>query len=178
MTSPRFTFTRRISMAHRLIADSTSKCASGHGHNIIIHWDLVSNTVETFKFDFHANMMELFATAKGKVHHWLDEHADHSFFLSNKDPMLQWIDEHEPNHRVMTFPGDPTMEMVSACFFSKFNKLIPNDLYCSSVTIEETPTNAVTVNSAYNLYDYWENNRISSEGVLPWYNRNDMSTRD
>ena len=46
-------------------------------------------------------------------------------------------------------PGDPTTEMLAACLMAKLNAFLAadgNGLRCVELTVEETPTNAVTLN--------------------------------
>jgi 6-pyruvoyltetrahydropterin/6-carboxytetrahydropterin synthase len=49
--------------------------------------------------------------------------------------------------RLLVTPGDPTTEMLAACFMAKLNAFLQNDrsgLRCVEVVVEETPTNTVT----------------------------------
>ena len=55
-------FTRRYSMAHRLMADARSKCAVPHGHNELVTVRLQASA--TRRLDGVANMVEPFETAK------------------------------------------------------------------------------------------------------------------
>jgi 6-pyruvoyltetrahydropterin/6-carboxytetrahydropterin synthase len=47
----------------------------------------------------------------------------------------------------MVMPGDPTTELLAACFMAKLNAFLTADggrLTCVEVQIEETPTNTVS----------------------------------
>lgn len=63
--------------------------------------------------------------------------------------MIEWFRAHEPQRldRLLVTPGDPTTEMLAACLMAKLNAFLAadgNDLHCVELTVEETPTNAVT----------------------------------
>jgi 6-pyruvoyltetrahydropterin/6-carboxytetrahydropterin synthase len=140
-------FTRRYSMAHRLIADADSKCAVPHGHNELVTVRL--QAIAARRLDGAANMVEPFEIAKGNWIRWIDDEVDHALQLSDRDPLIGYFREHEPARlaRLLITPGDPTTEMLAACFMAKLNAFMEkNDsgLRCVEVAIEETPTNAVT----------------------------------
>lgn len=140
-------FTRRYSMAHRLIADPASKCALSHGHN-----EQVIARIQPLapqRLDGDANMVAPFDRAKARWHRWIDDRVDHAFQLGERDPMIGWFRTHEQQRlaRLLVTPGDPTTEMLAACFMAKLNAFLAadgNDLHCVELTVEETPTNAVT----------------------------------
>jgi 6-pyruvoyltetrahydropterin/6-carboxytetrahydropterin synthase len=140
-------FTRRFSMAHRLIADADSKCMTPHGHNELVTVRLQANTPR--RLDGRANMVAPFETAKARWHRWIDEQVDHAFQLSDRDPLIAYFRDHEPARlrRLLVTPGDPTSEMLAACFMAKLNAFLEDDgsfLRCVEVMDEETPTNTVT----------------------------------
>jgi 6-pyruvoyltetrahydropterin/6-carboxytetrahydropterin synthase len=140
-------FTRRYSMAHRLIADADSKCMVPHGHNELVTVRLQAVTPR--RLDGGANMVAPFETAKARWHRWIDEQVDHAFQLSNRDPLIDYFRDHEPDRlrRLLVTPGDPTSEMLAACFMAKLNAFVEDDgsdLRCVEVMVEETPTNTVT----------------------------------
>jgi 6-pyruvoyltetrahydropterin/6-carboxytetrahydropterin synthase len=140
-------FTRRYSMAHRLIADAASKCAVPHGHNELVTVRLQATTPR--RLDGGANMVAPFETAKARWHRWIDEQVDHAFQLSNRDPLIDYFRDHEPGRlrRLLVTPGDPTSEMLAACFMAKLNAFLEDDgsgLRCVEVMVQETPTNTVT----------------------------------
>jgi 6-pyruvoyltetrahydropterin/6-carboxytetrahydropterin synthase len=63
--------------------------------------------------------------------------------------MIGWFRTHEQQRlaRLLVTPGDPTTEMLAACFMAKLNAFLAadgNDLHCVELMVEETPTNAVT----------------------------------
>ena len=100
--------------------------------------------------------------------------------LSNMDPLLDYFKNSEPENlpHILITPGDPTTEMLAACFFAKINSFLEHDeidMRCIKVEIEETPTNTVifsgdpqkTISEEY--YDGPEN---------PWWMRPDMAIND
>jgi len=140
-------FTRRYSMAHRLIADASSKCAIPHGHNEQVIARL--QPVASQRLDGRANMVAPFEQAKARWHRFIDDRVDHAFQLGERDPMIDWFRAHEPERlaRLLVTPGDPTTEMLAACFMAKLDAFLAADgnaLRCVELTVEETPTNAVT----------------------------------
>jgi 6-pyruvoyltetrahydropterin/6-carboxytetrahydropterin synthase len=168
-------FTRRFSMAHRLIAGASVKCATPHGHNEFVSVRI--QAVDPQPLDGRINMVETFERAKSTWHRWIDEHVDHSFQLSDSDPLLDWFRAHEPEMlgRIMITPGDPTTEMLAACMMAKLGAILAAEggkLRCVHIQIEETPTNSVS----------FEGDPLT---VLPraaqagaWWLRADMSIND
>ncbi len=141
-------FTRRYSMAHRLIADPAGKCAIPHGHNEQVIARLRPVTPQ--RLDGDANMVVPFDAAKARWHRFIDDQVDHAFQLGAGDPMIDWFRAHEPQRlgRLLVTPGDPTTEMLAACLMAKLNAFLAadgNGLRCVELTVEETPTNAVTL---------------------------------
>ena len=141
-------FTRRYSMAHRLIADPAGKCAVPHGHNEQVIARI--QPVAPQRLDGSANMVAPFEQAKARWHRWIDERVDHAFQLGERDLMIDWFRAHEPESlaRLLVTPGDPTTEMLAACFMAKLNAFLAadgNGLRCVELTVEETPTNADTL---------------------------------
>jgi 6-pyruvoyltetrahydropterin/6-carboxytetrahydropterin synthase len=167
-------FTRRYCMGHRLLSGLAPKCAFPHGHNEFVRVRLAPRLRSAL--DGTTNMVEEFGAVKKLWHRWIDEAVDHSFQLSENDPLVQYFIENEPAaipHLLIT-PGDPTTECLAACFSEKlraFLRLEESELDIVSVTIMETPTNSVTLHG-------------SSIGILPpmpsipWWCRADMSIND
>ena len=62
-----------------------------------------------------------FHLAKRRWHEWIDYHVDHTLQLSDDDPLLDYFRKNEPERlaRIMTFPGDPTTELLVCCFMVK-----------------------------------------------------------
>jgi 6-pyruvoyltetrahydropterin/6-carboxytetrahydropterin synthase len=169
-------FTRRFCFGHRFTSGTSIKCATSHGHNSYVTWnvinadDRIADYYHKQFFDFNTNMDADFASVKGKIHSWIDDHLDHSMFLRIDDPMFKWISENEPEHKIATFLGDPTTEMIAACMFSKINAFLSIDgvMKCNCLKLEETPTNSIIVRSSFNL----------PTGSEHWWNRADTSIRD
>lgn len=145
----RLNFSRRYSMAHRLLHDAASKCLTPHGHDEMVTVRLRALT----PLDLGgANMTASFAQAKGAWHGWIDTWVDHALQLGADDPLLGYFQAHEPAQlsRIMVFAGDPTTEALVIAFFRKLSALLAADglFAVEEVTVQETPTNAVTITAA------------------------------
>ncbi|MBV1823296.1 6-pyruvoyl trahydropterin synthase family protein [Komagataeibacter oboediens] len=139
-------FTRRFSMAHRLLAGESERCALPHGHNEYIRAHLRATAPTAL--DGHANMVMPFQRAKGVWHGFIDDHVDHALQLAEDDPLLAWFTHNEPQRaqRILVTPGDPTTELLACLLMAKLNAFLAADggaLTCASIEIEETPTNTV-----------------------------------
>jgi 6-pyruvoyltetrahydropterin/6-carboxytetrahydropterin synthase len=172
-------FTRRYSMSHRLFQLKDNKCFVPHGHNEFVKVYLTSND-DCESLDGISNMSNQFETLKNTWHRWIDQAVDHSMQLSNLDPMLDYFKTKEPEnlkHLIIT-PGDPTTEVLTACFYSKLNAFLKNEnlnMKCIKVEIEETPTNTV-------IFHGDPSKSISLKSYdgpdIPWWQRADMSIND
>jgi 6-pyruvoyltetrahydropterin/6-carboxytetrahydropterin synthase len=122
------------------------------------------------------NMVEEFGEAKRMWHRWIDDYVDHSFQLSERDPLVEYFLENEPAalpHLLIT-PGDPTTECLAACFFEKVSAFLmfqKSQLQCVSVKISETPTNSVTLHAT-------EKSLLPEVSYIPWWRRADMSINE
>ena len=140
-------FSRRYAMAHRLLGDPVSKCATPHGHNEIVSVRLTPAT--SFRFG-GANALAPFEAVKGRWHRWIDNHVDHALQLNKADPLVGFFRENEPARlqHIMSFEGDPTTEALAACFWLKLDAFVRGESLPFAVTqvrVEETPTNAVVI---------------------------------
>lgn len=140
-------FTRRYAMAHRLLADPTSKCIVPHGHNETVTVRLAPR--EAFRFG-GSNSLAAFEDVKARWHGWIDGAVDHAFQLNDNDPLIGFFRETEPGRlaRIMTFEGDPTTEALAAVFWLKLRAFLEAERLpyaVESVRVEETPTNAVVL---------------------------------
>jgi 6-pyruvoyltetrahydropterin/6-carboxytetrahydropterin synthase len=138
-------FTRRFTMAHRLRHNSP-KCAVPHGHNELVRVKL--EATDPRRLDGLTNVVEVFDDAKRRWHSWIDNHVDHALQLGDRDPLLDYFTLNEPDlvPRIMVLPGDPTTEILAACFMAKLNTFLNAEgghLHCAEIVIEETPTNTV-----------------------------------
>ena len=159
-------FTRRFSMAHRLISGCSEKCAIPHGHNEFVKVYIEAKNPSALDHD--ANMVEVFAKAKKTWHYFIDEKIDHALQLSDKDPLISFFQEYEPHRleRIVVTPGDPTTEMMCACLMSKLQAILDaegGNLQCIKLELEETPTNTVIIEGirAFDAHlpkgDFWWN---------------------
>lgn len=169
-------FTRRYSMAHRLIADPASKCAVPHGHNETVTARI--GAVNPQRLDGRVNMVAPFETTKERWHAWIDNAVDHALQVSEGDPLIGYFRANEPDKlaRLLVMPGDPTTELLAACFMAKLNAFLDDDggaLRCVELTIEETPTNAVVFTG-----DPADALPARSDNRTTWWRRPDMSIND
>ncbi len=171
-------FTRRYSMSHRLFNLKNSKCFVPHGHNEFVKVHLVSDGDDSL--DGVSNMTNKFETLKNTWHNWIDNAVDHSMQMTAADPLLDYFMGNEPENlkHLLITPGDPTTEVLAACFFSKINAFLNCEnleMKCIRLEIEETPTNTVVFygdpKKAISLVQY--------DGPdVPWWERPDMSIND
>jgi 6-pyruvoyltetrahydropterin/6-carboxytetrahydropterin synthase len=168
-------FTRRYSMAHRLLADPHDKCATPHGHNEFVTVRLAA-TNGSFAFGGD-NRVAPFADVKGRWHGWIDGAVDHALQLNAADPLVAYFQAHEPARlkRLMLFPGDPTTEALAAAFWLKLDAFLKAERLAFEVVelrVEETPTNTVALTSA--VFDPAH----AAQGAPAWALRPDMSIND
>lgn len=167
-------FSRRYAMAHRLISGAAPNCRVPHGHDEVVTVDIASSTGAGLDPD--TNMLVEFEHAKGRWFEWIDDAVDHSFHLSDSDPLIGYFKQNEPEllPKLLVTPGDPTTEIRAACYRAKLTAFLDadgHDLICPRVQIQETPTNAVEINGADLLGD-------SGAGASHWWNRPDLSISD
>ena len=166
-------FSRRYSMAHRLIAGTSEKCSTPHGHNEIVTVQLRAKRPAALCG--HVNMVEIFERAKSTWHGWIDNHVDHALQLSDSDPLLEFFRQTEKHRlgRILVTQGDPTTEMLAACMMSKINAFLHADggrLVCRHIAIEETPTNTVSFDG--------DPRDVLPDATPGWWTRADMSIND
>lgn len=166
-------FSRRYSMGHRLLGEAAPNCRVPHGHDEVVTVELASR--DNAGLHPVTNMLVEFDQAKRRWFAWIDQVVDHSLHLNAADPLVVFFSEREPHllPRLLLTPGDPTTEIRAACFKSKLGRFLRDDdhgLCCLTLTIQETPTNAVTCA----LDD--------PESILPsgnhWWSRADLSIND
>jgi len=144
-------FTRRYAMAHRLIEGTSEKCAVPHGHNERVTVEL--EPLAPFRLG-GANAIAPFETLKATWHGWIDGAVDHALQLNAADPLIAWFAAHEPKRlaRIMVFPGDPTTEALAILMFAKLSAFLAAEaapFRLARLSVEETPTNRVSVDGAF-----------------------------
>lgn len=170
---PQVRFTRRFSMAHRLLADPASRCAVPHGHNEFVHVTLATEA----EMDFGgSNYVASFESLKGRWHGFIDTAVDHAFQLNAVDPMLDWFVQHEPHRvdRLMVFEGDPTTEAFAIALRRKLDAFLLDDgspFRCVELVLEETPTNAIIVGERMSAAEL-------SWAAGGWMDRADLTIND
>lgn len=165
-------------MSHRLFNLKNSRCFVPHGHNEYVKVTLASLTNE--RLDGEVNMRAPFALLKERWHQWIDDHVDHSLHLSSRDQMLDYFKQREPENlpHIMVTPGDPTTEILAACFFSKINAFLQDQglgLRCQKLEIIETPTNSVSFGGDADEVICTDHYNGPDRG---WWTRPDMSIND
>jgi 6-pyruvoyl-tetrahydropterin synthase len=149
-------FEYRFEAAHRFTKTASVACMTPHGHS----WYAGLTLQSIAPLNTHEMVVE-FGTIKKHWKQFLQEVADHSFFHHAEDPILKSLWEHVPEFRSLPFPGDPTTELIAACFLRKafamgvgktlslmeqslrLQKL--EDQFEVGVEIVETPTNLVAL---------------------------------
>lgn len=170
----RLEFSRRYSMAHRLLDEDAAKCLTPHGHDEIVTVRLAPLRAMDLG---GSNMTGSFARAKGRWHRWIDGQVDHAFQLNRRDPLVDYFSRHEPERlgRLMVFEGDPTTEALAIAFLHKLAAFLraDGDLFgVEEVRIQETPTNTVVLRAR----DWEEAGDDWSPGA--WCRRPDDSIND
>lgn len=170
---PDIRFSRRFSMAHRLLADAASKCVVPHGHNEFVHVTL--RTDRDLEFG-GSNYVASFERLKTRWHRFIDQSVDHAFQLNAADPLLGWFLDHEPERaaRLMVFEGDPTSEALAIALRRKLDVILIDEaspFRCVGLTLEETPTNAVLIGETLSL---------AEQGWMSgsWMDRSDETIND
>lgn len=158
-------------MAHRLTSGAAPNCSIPHGHDEVVTVKIASDW--NAPLDEKTNMLAEFGSVKGRWFEWIDNAVDHSFQLAGTDPLIAYFRESEPEQiaRLLITPGDPTTEIRAACYHHKLTAFLESgghNLVCTQLTIDETPTNAVT---------------YAGRGAnLPtgdhWWNRDDLTIND
>ena len=175
-------FSRRFSMAHRLLGPDAGKCDVPHGHNEIVRVHLMARA--RTPLDGDANMIARFEDAKRDWHQWIDAQVDHAFQLSDADPLIAWVRDNEPEKlkHILVTPGDPTTEILTALFMSKINAMLAagsTGLICHRIEIEETPTNAVRLDGPVeDVLPVQAASGDNDESFVPWWRRADDSIND
>lgn len=166
-------FTRRFSMAHRLLADRSDKCATPHGHNEFVKVTLRPRP-DTPAGWGTANQAADFARLKRHWHQFIDKSLDHAFQLGAADPLIGYFRDHEPDllPRLLILKGDPTTEALAVALYAKCQAILAcfcPDFTCVGLDLEETPTNTVRLSP--------------DDGIAPfdlgaWTHRADLSLND
>lgn len=89
-----------------------------------------------------------FGTTKRAWKEFITETVDHSFMHHVDDPLVPYLKKLTPGARLLSFPADPTTELIAGLFALKL-RAMHDDTGIQSVQpigvhIQETPTNAIT----------------------------------
>lgn len=170
----RLRFSRRYSMGHRLISGEAPACRVPHGHDEVVTVDILAVDAN-LRLDPKTNMLAEFDRVKRRWFQWIDNAVDHSFHISDQDPLLGFFRTTEPYllDRLLVTPGDPTTEIRAACFKAKLGAFLSQDepgFCCDRLLIQETPVNAVEIRAS-------KLERYLPEGDH-WWHRADLSIND
>lgn len=164
-------FTYRFEAAHRF-TKGTSKCATPHGHTWLA---TLGFSVDADKLN-QQDMVEEFENLKKAWKLFITETVDHSFMHHYEDPILSSLKEFVEGFRGLPFPSDPTTEVIAALFLAKGRTLCDNLPFLPSyVSIQETPTNRVTLNLE-GLDSVLK--RIDSKRFQGWWDSEDYASRE
>jgi 6-pyruvoyltetrahydropterin/6-carboxytetrahydropterin synthase len=169
-------FTRRFSMAHRLISDPHSRCAVPHGHNEFVRVQLSAD--QSLSQDNRswglANRTHDFSELKSRWHAFIDKSLDHGLQLSVHDPLLDYFQNIEPQRlkNIVTINGDPTTEALSIALCQKLSAILQNQSLpyrIEQLSLEETPTNTIILTPNHETYEI---------NLGSWCRRADFSIND
>ncbi len=149
-------FEYRFEAAHRFTKTESIPCMTPHGHT----WK-AALAIKSPQPLNSCEMVEEFGVLKKDWKQFLTAIADHSFFHHAEDPILPALWQHVPSFRSLPFPGDPTTEMIAACFLKKAYAMgigktlsrfehslrqqrLEND-FQMTMEIFETPTNSIAL---------------------------------
>ena len=102
-----------IAYAHRLL-NYNGRCENLHGHNAKI--EII---VEADKLD-NQDMVIDFIKLNQVVKKWLDENLDHKVILSESDPLVRVLKDH--NQEVFTVKENPTAEILAKLILKEIKK--------------------------------------------------------
>jgi len=94
-----------ISCGHRVYGHE-SKCAHIHGHNYRFHF-----TISAPELDSVGRVMD-FSVIKTHLCEWLEENYDHKTLIWEKDPILQALQDIDPNG-IISVKYNPTAENIA-----------------------------------------------------------------
>lgn len=107
-------FEYRFEAAHRFTKTASIPCMTPHGHT----WRAALKVQSSHPLNA-TEMVQEFGTLKSNWKTFLKQVADHSYLHHAEDPILESLWRHVPEFRSLPFPGDPTTELISACFLRK-----------------------------------------------------------
>ena len=167
-------FSRRYAMGHRLISGAAPNCRVPHGHDEVVTVEIASDSNRAL--DEETNMLVEFEIAKGRWFEWIDASVDHTFHISDADPLIDFFRQNEPEllPKLLVTQGDPTTELRAACYHAKLSAFLQasaKGLICTRLELQETPTNAVIFNAS-------STKRFLPTGDAHWWHRADSSIND
>jgi len=153
---PPFIVKRRldIPIGHRLMKH-TGKCSNCHGHNIkiIVSVGSLCLNKNDMVIDFH----DLDSIIKNIVEKW-----DHGMLLNQADQSAKNFTN------VITFPYDPTAEVLSRFIFSQLQETLPEKVFPIEVEIFENEKSSAVYKKSKDIYgdlEYFENDPNSEKSL-------------
>ncbi len=132
----------RFEMAHRLShPGSPRKCQSIHGHSFGVTVHISGENLD------ERGMLVEFGALKMAWRTFIDQHLDHHLAVREDDPVLPGLRSALPESRIITFPSDPTTEVLAQWLFQKgeeiLEEILPgqSDVRIRRIEIQETPVN-------------------------------------
>ncbi len=137
-------FRYRFESAHRFTSAAAPSCQTPHGHT----WYATAIFRMTAPGLDQGAMAAEFGATKRAWKEFITETVDHSFMHNVEDPLVPFLRKVTPDARLLSFPADPTTELIAGLFALKLRAMHRatgiNSVQPVGVHIQETPTNSVT----------------------------------
>lgn len=136
-------FRYRFESAHRFTSSAAPACRTPHGHT----WYATAIfRMKSTSLDGSAMASE-FGVVKSAWKKFITETVDHSFMHNEKDPLIPHLLKSTPDARLLSFPSDPTTELIAGLFALKLQAMHRHSkneaVEPVGVHIQETPTNSI-----------------------------------
>lgn len=137
-------FRYRFESAHRFTSSAAPSCRTPHGHT----WYATAIFKMTSKDLDRSAMAAEFNSIKRAWKTFITETVDHSFMHNSNDPLIPHMKAIIPDARLLSFPEDPTTELIAGLFALKLKAMHETTgitaVMPAGVHIQETPTNSIT----------------------------------
>lgn len=170
-------FRYRFESAHRFTSSVAPSCRTPHGHT----WYATAIFKMTAKGLDQSAMAAEFGEIKRAWKEFITETVDHSFMHNSKDPLIPHLRKITPDARLLSFPDDPTTELIAGLFGLKLKAMHDatgiNTVRPVGVHIQETPTNSITFRfeSDGSIPDWLT---AKTKDTLGWWSSADPKRRD
>ncbi len=167
-------FSYSFESAHRFTRCESIPCMTPHGHS----WRAVL-WIQSLHGSLNENdMVTEFQSLKKQWKKFIQQTVDHSFFHHENDPLLPYLNQEIPKFRGLSFPGDPTTEMIATCFLLKAFAMHPKEIQAKPFKIEvfETQTNFVSYTAESPSEIFKNHPKLKSE--KQWWNQAEPYSRE